>query len=222
MIRAVILDLDDTLYAYKPLHEAAEARVWEFISGKLEITRQRYEEAYGFGKKETKRQLGNVGASHNRLLYFQKTLEHLGIDPIPLSLRMYDVYWGTFLEKMSLREGAREFIDRMHGLGIRLMICTDLTAHIQHRKIEALGIAEDIGYLVTSEEAGCEKPSPEIFILCLEKLQLRPEEVCCIGDSPEKDVEGAKAVGIHAMLFCPEEPGAEQFAAMAEEISRKM
>lgn len=221
MIRAVILDLDDTLYAYPPLDEEAGAKVRGFICGKLGITERQYEEAYLSGKTETKRRLDDVGASHNRLLYFQKTLEYLGVNPIPLSLQMYEIYWGTFLEKMMLRAGARAFMDRMHERGIGLMICTDLTAHIQHRKIEALGIAEDIRYLVTSEEAGREKPSPEIFALCLEKLNLPPEEVCCIGDDPEKDVAGARAAGIYAIPFRPEEPSAEQFAAMAEEICGK-
>lgn len=218
MIRAVILDLDNTLYAYEPLNEEASAKVREFICGQLKITSPQYEEAYKFGRNETKKRLGNVGASHNRLLYFQKTLEYFGVNPIPLSLQMYEIYWGTFLEKMSLREGAAEFMDRMLEHGIRIMVCTDLTTHIQHRKIEALGIADKICYLVTSEEAGIEKPAPEIFALCLEKLKLRPEEVCCIGDDPRKDVEGAAAAGIRAFLFRAEELSAPQFEEMAEQI----
>ncbi len=137
---------------------------------------------------------------------------------MPLSLRMYEAYWGTFLEKMQLFDGAREFMDRMRAHGITMMICTDLTAHIQHRKIEALGIAGDIKYLVTSEEAGKEKPAPEMFALCLEKLGVKPEEVCYLGDSPVKDVEGARAAGMRAVRFYPEEPSAEQYRAVAEMI----
>lgn len=220
MIKAVILDLDDTLYAYEPLDEEARARVREYTCGKLGITRLQYEEAYRFGRSETKRQLGDVGASHNRLLYCQKTLEYLGVNPMPMSLRMYETYWGTFLEKMCLRDGAREFLDRMHEREIKVMICTDLTAHIQHRKIEALGIAEDISYLVTSEEAGREKPSSEIFMLCLDKLKMSAKEVCCIGDSPSKDVEGAKAAGMQAILFEPDKPSAPQFERMAAIIMK--
>lgn len=218
MIRAVILDLDNTLYSYEPLNEEAGTRVQEFICRELNLVGQQYEQAYRFGREETKKRLGNVGASHNRLLYFQRSLEYLGINPMPLSLRMYEIYWGTFLEKMSLREGAEEFMDCMLEHGIRLMICTDLTAHIQHRKIEALGIADKICCLVTSEEAGVEKPAPEIFALCLKKLKLPSEEVCCIGDDLRKDVEGAAAAGIHAFLFRPEESGVVQFKEMAEQI----
>lgn len=221
MIQAVILDLDDTLYAYGPLNAEAAARVRNLVCGELNITEERYEEAFRFGREETKRRLGDTGASHNRLLYFQKTLEYLGIPPLPLALRLYETYWGTFLEKMSLREGAEEFLDRMKRHGMRILICTDLTAHIQHRKIEALGIAGRIDGLVTSEEAGVEKPAPEIFALCLEKLKLPAAEICFIGDDPRKDVEGAKAAGMRAILYRPGEPEAAQFSAMAEEILRQ-
>ncbi len=217
MIKAVICDLDETLYAYAPLDREARERVRRLACGELGITEQQYDEAYLFGREETKRQLGDVGASHNRLLYSQKTLEYLGVNPVPLSLQMYETYWGTFLEKMTLREGVREFLDRMHELGISVMICTDLTAHIQHRKIEALGIGKDISCLVTSEEAGREKPAPEIFELCLKKLGLLPEEVLFVGDSLEKDVEGPRAAGMHVFPYDPEKPSREQFAKVVSE-----
>lgn len=218
MIKAVILDLDDTLYAFEPLHEAAMERVCDYICKELGITAQQFEEAYMFGKSETKRRLGDVASSHNRVLYWQKTLEHLGACVVPMSLQMYDIYWGTILENMCLRDGVKDFLNLMHEKGIKVLICTDLTVHIQHRKIKVLGIEDDIDYLVTSEEAGREKPSFEIFALCLEKLGLPAEEVCCIGDSLVRDVEGARAAGIQAILFRPDRPSAEQLADMAEMI----
>lgn len=218
MVKAVVLDLDDTLYAYEPLDAEARVRVCAYTCEQLGISAKQYEEAYLFGRNETKRQLGDVGASHNRLLYYQKTLEYLGVRPMPLSLRLYEMYWGTFLEKMTLFEGVREFIDCLHEHKIKIMICTDLTAHIQHRKIEALGLAQDICCLVTSEEAGKEKPAPRIFDLCLKKLELPPEEVCCIGDSLVKDVEGARAVGMQAILFRPKDPSVQQYKAAAQMI----
>lgn len=218
MIKAVIFDLDDTLYGYEALDREARGRVCELVCVELGIAAADYEEAYAHGRRETKRQLGDVAASHNRLLYCQKTLEYLGVNPVPLSLRMYETYWGTFLEKMQLFEGVREFMDRMREQSIVMMICTDLTAHIQHRKIEALGIAEDIRYLVTSEEAGKEKPAPEMFALCLKKLGMEPEEVCYIGDSQVKDVEGAAAAGMRTVRFYPDMPSVEQYRKLAEII----
>jgi len=221
MIKAVILDLDDTLYAYEPLNQEAGQKVQELTCKKLGITAGQYEEAYLFGRNETKRTLGGVAASHNRMLYFQKALEYLGVNPAPMALQMYETYWGTFLEKMVLRDGARKFLDCMHEHGIRVMVCTDLTAHIQHRKIKALGIAEDLCCLVTSEEAGKEKPAQEIFTLCLEKLKLSAQEACFIGDHPAKDIEGARKAGMNAIWFDTGKPSAEQFARAAGKIRKE-
>ena len=220
MIKAIVFDLDDTLYGFEALDKEAGSRVCNLVCKELEITEATYEEAYLYGRGETKRRLKEVAASHNRMLYFQTALEYLGVNPCPLSLRMYEAYWGTFMEKMRLFDGAREFMDRMHEQRIKMMICTDLTAHIQHRKIEALGIEKDIKYLVTSEEAGKEKPAPEMFELCLKKLGVKAEEVCYIGDSLVKDVEGAKAVGMRAVQFYPRESSIMQYGIIADFITR--
>ncbi len=218
MIKAVIFDLDDTLYAYEPLDQEAGKRVQTYACQHLNISEDTYQEACQFGRTETKEQLGDVGASHNRLLYFQKALEFLKVNPIPMSLQMYEIYWGTFLDNMQLYPGARELINKLHEKGIVIAVCTDLTAHIQHRKIEALGLSGDISYLVTSEEAGKEKPAPEMFELCLRKLGLSANEVCYIGDSYKKDIEGAKACGMQTLWFRPNQPAKPQYEDMAGTI----
>lgn len=215
MLQAVIFDLDDTLYDYKSLDREAGRRVQDLVCKTLNIDEVKYQEAYMCGRRETKEQLGNTGASHNRILYFQKTLEHLACKPLPLSLQMYETYWGTFLREMKLYPGARKLLDRLHERGILVGVCTDLTAHIQHRKLEALGLSQDIDCLVTSEEAGQEKPAAGIFALCLKKLAVSPAEVCFVGDDYKRDVAGALAAGMHAVWFCPD----KRFACRDEGIA---
>lgn len=215
MMRAVIFDLDDTLYSCIPLDKKAKENVARFTCAELAISKEQYQEAYQFGRRETKKRLANVGSGHNRLLYCQKTLEYLGIPPMPLSLRMYEEYWGTFFREMELFPGVRELLRYLREMEIPVMICTDLTAQIQHRKIEALGIAGEIRYLVSSEEAGKEKPSKEIFDLCLEKLNLPPGEIWYVGDNFVRDVQGALQAGMNAVWFHPE-AGTEEGAGQEE------
>ena len=105
---------------------------------------------------------------------------------------------------MTLYPGARKLLNALHDKYIRVAVCTDLLAHIQHRKMLALGLVDDVDCLVTSEEAGVEKPSPKIFAMCLKKLRLEPEEVCFVGDNYKKDIKGATAAGMCAVWFCPE------------------
>lgn len=59
-------------------------------------------------------------------------------------------------------------------------------------------------FIVTSEEAGREKPKPSIFRLALKKAGCSPKETVMVGDSVEKDVRGAEKAGIAGILFARE------------------
>lgn len=218
MIKAVIFDLDDTLYDYKALERAAFECVGELVRERLGVSEEQCEEAFMRARQATKAKLGETATSHSRMLYFQKTLEYLDIRPLYLALEMYETYWGFFLDNMLLYPGVRELLEALHEKYIRVGVCTDLLAHIQHRKLRRLGMMDDVDCLVTSEEAGVEKPAPGIFHLCLEKLRLPAEEVCFVGDNLERDVKGAMAAGLQAVWFHPESEGDLRERMMRDDI----
>ncbi len=220
MLRAVIFDLDDTLYEYERLNRAAIEKLCAFVCEKLGVTQRQFREAFDRGRGETKRVLGHTGASHNRLLYCQKTLEYLGQPPAGLALDMYETYWGYMLEHMRLRDGTEELLGYCREQGLRIGICTDLTTHIQHRKLRVLGLSDFVDALVTSEEAGVEKPGRAIYEMILEKLRVQPEEAVFIGDSLEKDVLGPERMGMHAVWFQGEDDGAHMTAASLRDVRR--
>ena len=97
---------------------------------------------------------------------------------------------------MVLFENVTEYLEAHKSKGVKICILTDLTAHIQYRKIEKLGLAKYVDFLVTSEEVGVEKPHPSMFIKALQKLECKPSEAVMIGDSWSKDIVGANALGI--------------------------
>ena len=108
MIKAVIFDLDDTLYDYKALERAAFECVGGLVRERLGVSVEQYEEAFMRARQATKDMLGETATSHSRMLYFQKTLEYLDIRPLYLALEMYETYWGFFLDNMLLYPGARD------------------------------------------------------------------------------------------------------------------
>ncbi|HTF12159.1 MAG TPA: HAD family hydrolase [Asanoa sp.] len=65
-----------------------------------------------------------------------------------------------------------------------------LAAVLNHHGITVDGV-------VTSEDARAYKPRPEPFLLALRRLGLAASHVIHVGDSPECDVAGAGALGIH-------------------------
>jgi putative hydrolase of the HAD superfamily len=128
--------------------------------------------------------------------------EILDINPLNYAFKIYNIYWDTFLENIIPFDGIYDFLDKYKN---KICLVTDLTAHIQYRKIEKLKLNKYINKVVTSEEAGREKPHPYMFISALEKLNLQKHEVCMIGDSFKKDIFGASTLGINAIWFNHEE-----------------
>lgn len=203
MLTAVIFDIDDTLYDYDIINDKAVEYAGRWLCDSTDIALSDYYAAFEQGRKITKKYIGDRAARHNRLIYFQRMSEILGLNPIEYSLELYEKYWGYMLDNMALSEGALELIKKLKKDGIKVGICTDLTSHIQHRKLRKLGIAPYIDAFVSSEEADAEKPDKAIFNLILEKLNVKPNEAVYVGDSYKKDVLGADNVGMFPVWYNP-------------------
>jgi putative hydrolase of the HAD superfamily len=77
-------------------------------------------------------------------------------------------------------------------LGIPTAIVTDLTAQIQFRKVVYFGLDNYFDYIVTSEEAGFDKPHEAPFQIALQKMRPKGDCIWMIGDNPVNDIRGAR------------------------------
>lgn len=197
----VIFDLDGTLYDYESCNAIAEQKLVKVAVEQLNISEQDFLSAFVQAKKDVKKQLGDVAAAHNRFLYMQRVCELTNKNPFMYTPVLYNSYWNAILDNMRLFPYVRPLFEYMHAEDIKIAILTDLTVQIQYRKIKQLGIGEYIDYIVTSEEAGEEKPSRKMYQKLLEKTSYNIDEVLMIGDSWPKDILGAHNMGIKAILF---------------------
>lgn len=198
--KAVFMDLDNTLYPYQPANEAGMIAIYSKLHMMYSLEKKDMEGAFLQARKEIKEQLGNVASSHSRLLYFQRMLENLGLNTQAyLSLDLEQSYWRAYLRHSQLFDGVKTFLSELRLNNIKSVIITDLTAQIQFRKLIHFNIDELIDYVVSSEEAGTDKPNKEIFLLALKKVGCKPEDVWMIGDSIEKDINGAMSLGIKSI-----------------------
>ena len=196
MYKALLLDIDNTLYSYSNVHAAGLNAAFSLIESQFGVERASIKKAFSKARNEVHIMLSETAASHNRMLYFQKMLELLNIRSTSLTLKVYEAYWTNFLNEMTVFDGVYELLERYKN---RICLVTDLTAHIQHRKIIKLELDKYVDLVVTSEEAGHEKPHPYIFNMALEKLKCTKEEVCMIGDNFKKDILGASRLGIQSI-----------------------
>jgi HAD superfamily hydrolase (TIGR01549 family) len=195
--KAVIFDTDNTLYPYLPAHNEATLAVEEKVEKQLGIDKVIFRAEFKKAREEIKNRLGNVASSHSRLLYMQKTIEKLELGTrILTTLDLEQTYWRTFLSNCRLFPEVLDFIQLLRSKGIITANITDLTAQIQFRKLVYFGLDEFFDYVVTSEEAGADKPDKMPFKVALEKLQLEPENIWMIGDNPKTDMVGAGEMGM--------------------------
>jgi HAD superfamily hydrolase (TIGR01549 family) len=201
-VKGVLMDLDDTLYPYTPNHlRSLNKCLWK-CQEVYSITNKKFDEYFKSSRKEIHHELHGQAASHSRLLYFQRFSEMLfGFTNPGFALEMEELYWSEFLSGMSFYPEAEEFLKKLKPNGIKSCVVTDLTAQIQCKKWQQLDLGRYCDFMLSSEEAGIEKPSPVIFGKALSKLNLKAEEVIMIGDNEEKDILGAEAMGIKSYLI---------------------
>jgi len=193
---AVLFDTDNTLYSYNPAHEQAMRAVVDKAKRVLGIDEDTFHEAFEEARRIIKARLEGTAASHSRLLYMQQTLELLNLrTQLYLALDFEQAYWRTFLSSATLFSGVKEFVLALRRAGVATAVITDLTTQIQFRKLIYFGLNDCFDFVVTSEEAGAEKPAAAPFELTLAKLGVAPEDAIMIGDNPIADIGGAKKLG---------------------------
>ena len=69
----------------------------------------------------------------------------------------------------------------------------------QEAKIRITGLDRYIADWVIAEEVGCSKPDPRIFHAAAERARLPFRGAWLVGDSPEKDIGGAAALGLRSV-----------------------
>ncbi|HWX46649.1 MAG TPA: HAD family hydrolase [Roseomonas sp.] len=199
--RAILFDLDDTLYDYRQPHARAMAAVRGKVERSLRVTAAQFEEAFAQARRAVKAMLGETASAHSRLLYFQRMIELLGLSSQPaMALDLEQTYWRTLLTSARLNPGAEDTLIELRAAGLPLALVTDLTAQIQFRKLIYFGIDRYFDVVVTSEEAGVDKVGLRPFEIAASKLGIeKTDRVWFIGDA-ECDVVASKQV-LNAATF---------------------
>lgn len=99
--------------------------------------------------------------------------------------------------------GATEVVPELaNRYRLGLISDTGLTpGRVLRQLMDRDGLLSSFDALTFSDELGVAKPDPEPFLRTLNQLGARPEEAAHIGDLPETDLQGARQVGMKAVLF---------------------
>lgn len=89
---------------------------------------------------------------------------------------------------------------RLRSLGLTLVVVSNSNGTVR-KAIARVGISNELNAIVDSHEEGVAKPNPKLFTVALARAHARRETTLHVGDMYRIDVLGARAAGLHAILF---------------------
>jgi putative hydrolase of the HAD superfamily len=211
VVRAVFLDVDDTLVDY----EAAAAQSFHRVLGPdadydLWSSLDHYERFLA----------GELG--------FQAMRDVRMVDYLALIGRSADVSRAVEIERerfdgladfYALYDDVLPVLTELRTRGLQLGLITNNEADHQWAKIRAVGLDQLVDAVAISGEVGVAKPDRRIFDHACAQLGVSPAEALHVGDNFYADVRGAHGAGLRAVWLnrvgAPDQPEPEHVAITA-------
>lgn len=193
MIRAIIFDLDNTLTDFMRMKRAAiEAGVEGMLDAGLVVSPGKVEEVIWKTYEREGIEYQNV---------FDSVIEEiLGyVDPKILAAGII-AYRRARESTLVLYPHVQYALLELLKRGLRLAVVSDAPRAQAWLRLASLQLHNIFDHVVTFEDTGQRKPSPEPFRKALELLQVEPREALMVGDWAERDVVGAAQLGISTVF----------------------
>ena len=200
--RAVLFDLDDTLY---PLQQ--------FLMSGFRVVAAHVQETWGHGSATV---LGVLTAAYGSDRGHE-------VDVLAERLSLPDGAAATLIgliqshtPAISLSTHAGPVLSMLRRASWRLGVVTNGRPATQARKIAALGVAPlvDAVVIAAAHGSGCGKPEAAPFLEACRALGVTPAQAVFVGDDLACDISGAHAVGM-ATIWLPASVSARPDAAAA-------
>jgi len=184
MARALIIDLDDTLYDERSYVLSGFRAVAAEVAGR----HPGVDADALFGAMQAELD------AHGRGQVFDRALAQAGLAPDPETVAALVAAYRAHEPAITLWPGVAETLADLRR-DHRLAILTDGLPLMQRRKVAALGVEALVDEVLYSWEHESPKPDPACYAEALRRLGTRAEETVVIGDNPGHDMAAARAIG---------------------------
>lgn len=201
--RAVLFDLDDTLFDHEQAARVALMRVHEAHEAFTEWRFEAFEQAHSRVLEELHVQVlaGERTVDDAREERFRRLFAASDApDDDERVRRTAAAYREAYLAARRPVDGALEVLAALKAR-VRIGIVSNNLLEEQQGKIRFCGFGPYVDALVVSEAVGVAKPDPAIFAHALDELECAPEDAVMVGDSWPADIVGARAAGIRPIWF---------------------
>jgi putative hydrolase of the HAD superfamily len=193
-IKAVSLDLDDTLWPIWPTIERAEKALHDWLALHAPMAAALFSspqalreirEYMGTSRPELKHDLSALRRESIRLALYRA-----GENPL-LADTAFDVFFAE-RQRVTLFDDARPALEFLAGRFPLVSISNG------NADLGVIGIAPHFKAAISAREFGVGKPDPRIFHAAAGAVDVRPEDVLHIGDDATLDALGAINAGMQA------------------------
>jgi len=203
MVRAVLFDLDDTLFDHHRSAGAALARVHERFAGSVAFEQFEAHHIRYLEEMHIEVLAGRIDLDEARRERFRRVFAALGLEMSDEQVAgAASAYRSGYLAERRAMEGAAALLAAL-APRVRIGIVSNNLLEEQRDKLEFCALTPYVDALVVSGDVGISKPEPGIFRIALERLGVSGDEAVMVGDSWAADIVGARRAGIRAIWFNP-------------------
>jgi len=190
-IRAITLDLDDTLWEIHPVIKRAEQHLYAWLGKHYPRITDMYEPD---DLRAIRSQvIDEFAAQSHDLTFLRRTvLGRIGI-AAGYGTDFIDAAFDVFDEVRNDVEIFPEVVPALEALGERFQIIAVTNGNAN---LESIGIRHLFHGVVTATMAGAAKPAQQVFDMAVAVGGAKKEQTLHVGDHPLYDVDGARSAGL--------------------------
>ncbi len=176
MIKAVVFDLDDTLYPER-----------DYVFSGFDVVGATLEERYGI--QNAGQRLKELFLQDRKNVY-GRILDESGVSYSQKDIEDISAIYRGHKPVLSLPCRSETVLTQLREKGYKLGIITDGRDYQQRAKIAALRVENFVDAIIVTDELGGEqmrKPNPVAFVEMAKMLNVAVEETIYVGDNPNKD-----------------------------------
>lgn len=184
-LKAVVFDLDDTLYSEKEYVRSGYRQVAKLLP-QIENCEDKLWNAFSCGKAA-----------------IDTVLEEAGVFDLQLKKSCLEAYRSQTPE-IKLYDGVPGLLQRLRNSGIQIGIITDGRPEGQRKKLESLGLYPLVDSVLITDELGSErfrKPNDIAFRIMQTRFNVPYEQMLYVGDNPSKDFQAPRQLGMRWIYF---------------------
>ncbi|GAA5435289.1 HAD family hydrolase [Deinococcus aquaticus] len=197
-IRAVILDLDDTLFDDSACTHAGLRAVAHAHSLSVDPADLFARHAAHIRAIDPLLFSGQLSAHGARVRRFAGLLTELGAAH-PDGEAATLTYRAAYRKHWQLLPGAPEVLRDLRAAGLRLAVLTNYVREVQGQKLAHFGLDALVDAVLCVEDVPAAKPDSRAYHAACAALNVTPAQAVMVGDSWQKDVQGALAAGLRAV-----------------------